>query len=75
MLTKTSKGYKTEALKTDAEYHTENHQSPQYVDIFWCYLRYYWQNNMAETDFNVPLYLVFLKYNATNKNSLYLYSF
>ena len=33
MLTKTSKGYKTEALKTDAEYHTETHQSPQYVDI------------------------------------------
>ena len=33
MLTKTSKGYKTEALKTGAEYHTENHQSPQYVDI------------------------------------------
>ena len=33
MLTKTSKGYKTEALKTDAEYHTENHQSPQYADI------------------------------------------
>ena len=25
MLTKTSKGCKTEALKTDAEYHTENH--------------------------------------------------
>ena len=33
MLTKTSKGYKTEALKIDAEYHTQNHQSPQYVDI------------------------------------------
>ena len=33
MLTKTSKGYKTETLKSDAEYHTENHQSPQYVDI------------------------------------------
>ena len=33
MLTKTSKGYKTEALKTAAEYHTENHHSPQYVDI------------------------------------------
>ena len=28
MFTKTSKRYKTEALKTDAEY-----QSPQYVDI------------------------------------------
>ena len=33
MLTKTSKGYTTEALKTDAEYHTENHQSPQYINI------------------------------------------
>ena len=33
MLTKTSKGYKIEALKSDAEYHTENHQSPQYVDV------------------------------------------
>ena len=33
MLTKTSKGYKKEALKTDAEYNTENYQSPQYVDI------------------------------------------
>ena len=33
MLTNTSKGYKTEALKTDAEYHTENHQSPQYIGI------------------------------------------
>ena len=33
MFTKTSKGYKTETLKSDAEYHTENHQSPQYVDI------------------------------------------
>ena len=30
---KASKGYKTEALKTEAEYHTENHQIPQYVDI------------------------------------------
>ena len=28
-----TKGYKTEALKTDTEYHTEKHQSPQYVDI------------------------------------------
>ena len=27
------KKQKTAALKTDAEYHTENHQSPQYVDI------------------------------------------
>ena len=33
MLTKTSKGYKTETLKSEAEYYTENHQSPQYVDI------------------------------------------
>ena len=33
MLTITSKRYETEALKTDAVYHTENHQSPQYVDI------------------------------------------
>ena len=33
MRTNASKGYKTEALKTDAEYQTENHQSPQYVDI------------------------------------------
>ena len=33
MLTKTSNTYKAETLKTDAEYHTENHQSPQYVDI------------------------------------------
>ena len=33
MFTKTSKGYKTETLKSDAEYHTENHQSPQYVDL------------------------------------------
>ena len=33
MLTKTSKGYKTETLKSDAEYHTENHQSPQYVHV------------------------------------------
>ena len=32
MLTKTSKEYKTEASKTDAEY-TENYQSPQYEDI------------------------------------------
>ena len=32
MFTKTSKGYKTETLKSDPEYHTENHQSPQYVD-------------------------------------------
>ena len=35
MLTKTSKGYKTEALKTNAEYHAENHQSPQHVDILY----------------------------------------
>ena len=34
MFTKTSKGYKTETLKSDAEYHTEIQQSPQYVDIF-----------------------------------------
>ena len=33
MFTKTSKGYKTETLKSDAEYHTENRQSQQYVDI------------------------------------------
>ena len=34
MLTKTSKRYKTEALKTDAEYHTEKkHQSPQPVSV------------------------------------------
>ena len=33
MLTKNSKGYKTDTLKSDAEYHTENHQSPQYVEI------------------------------------------
>ena len=33
MFTKSSKGYKTETLKSDAENHTENHQSPQYVDI------------------------------------------
>ena len=33
MLTITSKGYETEPLKTDAVYHTENHQSPQFVDI------------------------------------------
>ena len=33
MFTKTSKGYKTETLKPDAEYHAENHQCPQYVDI------------------------------------------
>ena len=32
MLTKSSKWYKTEAI-IDAEYHIENHQSPQYVDI------------------------------------------
>ena len=30
---------------------------------------------MAETGFNVPMYLILLKYNATNKNSLYLYNF
>ena len=57
MFTKTSKGYKTETLKSDAEYHTENHESPQYVDIF---LRSYGQNNMAETGFNVPMYLISL---------------
>ena len=33
MFTKTSKGYKTKTLKSDAEYHRENLQSPQYVDI------------------------------------------
>ena len=33
MLTKASKGYKTGTLKSGAEYHTENHQSQQYVDI------------------------------------------
>ena len=33
MLTKTSKGYKSEALNTDADNHTENNKSPQYVDI------------------------------------------
>ena len=33
MLTKTSKGYKTETLKTDAEYHTENHQSLDILDV------------------------------------------
>ena len=32
MFTKTSKGYKTETLKSDAEYHTENRQNP-HVDI------------------------------------------
>ena len=30
---------------------------------------------MDETGFNVPMYLISLKYNATNKNSLYLYNF
>ena len=30
---------------------------------------------MAETGFNAPMYLVLLNYNATNKNSLYLYNF
>ena len=30
---KTSKGNETEALKSDAEYQTENHQIPQYADI------------------------------------------
>ena len=39
------------------------------------YLRYYGQNNMAETGFNAPMYLILLKCNATNKNSLYLYNF
>ena len=33
MFTKTSKGYKTEIFKSYADYHAENHQSPQYVDI------------------------------------------
>ena len=33
MLTKASKEYKTETLNVDAENHTENRQSPQYVDI------------------------------------------
>ena len=66
MLTKTSKGYKTEALKSDAEYHTENQQSPQYVDIYdVAYVtlgRIIWQSG-----FNAPMYLILLKYNATNK--------
>ena len=30
---------------------------------------------MAETGFNAPMYLILLKYNVTNKNSLYLYNF
>ena len=33
MLTKKFKWYKTEALNTDAQCHTENQQSPQNVDI------------------------------------------
>ena len=33
MLTITSKLYKTDALNTDEDYHTENHQTPQYGDI------------------------------------------
>ena len=33
MLTKNFKRYKTETLNSDGNYHTENHQSPQYVDI------------------------------------------
>ena len=28
---------------------------------------------MKETGFNAPMYLILLKYNATNKNSFYLY--
>ena len=32
VLTKT-KWYKTDALNTYEDYHTENHQSPHYVDI------------------------------------------
>ena len=66
MLSKTSKWHKTEILNTDEDYHTENHQNSQYVDIldFTCYLRYYGQNDTAETCFNVPLYLILLIYNA-----------
>ena len=33
MLTKTSKRHKTDALNTDEDYHTEDHQTPQYGDI------------------------------------------
>ena len=33
MFTNTSKGYETKTLKSDKEYHLENHQSPKYVDI------------------------------------------
>ena len=29
---------------------------------------------MGETGFNVPMYLISLIYNATNKDSLYLYN-
>ena len=74
ILTKTLKGYETEALKSDAEHHTENHQSPQFVNIldvtYVTMGRIIWQ-----TGFNAPIYLILLKYNATNKNSLYLYNF
>ena len=70
MLTKTSKEYKTEVLKPDPEYHTENHQSPQYVDILDVTYVTIGRIIMAETGFCAPLYLILLKYNGTNKNSL-----
>ena len=75
MFTKSSKGYKTETLKSDAEYHTETTKAHNMSTYFRCYLCYYGQTNMNETGFNVPMYLISLKYNATNKNSLYLYNF
>ena len=48
---------------------------PTVCRYFRGYLRYYGPINMAETGFNEPMYLILLKYNATNKNSLYLYNF
>ena len=68
MFTKTSKGYKTETLKSDAEYHTKKSPKPTICTYFRCYLRYYGQTNINETGFNVPMYLISLKYDATNTN-------
>ena len=72
MLTKTSKWYKTEALNNDAEYHKKRKENktpkPTVSSYFRCYLRYYGQNDMAETGFNGPMYLILLRYNAIIRN-------
>ena len=74
MLTKISKDFETEASKlmqnTIQKKKQTNKKTPKptVCRYFRCNWRYYGQNNMAETGFNAPMYLVLLKYNATNKN-------